>query len=44
LANINPDRIFVCASGVDNHDEFAELAERNFGFMQKTNGNTKARE
>jgi len=33
LENINPDRIFVCASGVENHREFVELAEKTLGFM-----------
>ena len=42
--NINPGRIFVCAAGIENHQEFVDLAEHKLGFIPAADGNVKQRE
>jgi len=44
LENINPERIVVGAAGVENHQEFVDLAEQTLGFIPKVNGSVKSRE
>lgn len=34
LENINPKNIVVCGAGIENHDEFLELAENEYGNLQ----------
>jgi predicted Zn-dependent peptidase len=44
LEHINPSRIFVCGAGVENHEEFVDLAEKTFGFIPTVSGSVKQRE
>jgi len=44
LENINPNRIIVCAAGVENHQEFVELAESKLSFIPSVQGNVSNRE
>jgi len=38
LDNINPNKIVVCAAGVQNHDEFVELVNQKLHSMPSTEG------
>ena len=44
LENINPNRIYVCAAGIENHQEFIDLVEQNLGFIPPVESNAKPRE
>ena len=33
LENINPNRIFVCAAGIENHQEFVDLVQAKLSFI-----------
>lgn len=44
LENINPNRIFVCAAGVENHQEFVELVESKLSFIPAVEGSAHSRE
>lgn len=44
LENINPNRIFVCAAGVENHQEFVELVESKLSFIPSVQDNASHRE
>lgn len=38
LENINPNKIFVCAAGVENHSEFVDLVSEKLSFIQSAQG------
>ena len=42
--NINPDKIYVCAAGVDDHQEFVKLVESKLSFLPSTSFAGKTRE
>jgi len=44
LENINPNRIFVSAAGIENHQEFVELVESKLSFIPAATGNTVQRQ
>lgn len=44
LENINPNRIFVCAAGVENHQEFVEVVESKLSFIPAAESNAHTRE
>ncbi len=44
LENINPNRIFVAAAGVENHQEFVDLVEAKLSFIPSVQGNASQRE
>jgi len=44
LEHINPNRIFVAAAGVENHQEFVELVESKLSFIPSVQGSTSHRE
>jgi len=44
LENINPQKIFVCGAGIENHQEFVDICEQTLGFIPKVEGSVKARE
>lgn len=44
LENINPQKIYVSAAGIENHQEFVDLVEQTLGFIPKVDGSFKARE
>lgn len=44
LENINPNRIFVCAAGVENHQEFVDLVESKLAFIPAVEGGARSRE
>jgi len=44
LENINPNRITVCAAGVESHQEFVELAESKLSFIPAVQGEVSNRE
>jgi processing peptidase subunit alpha len=44
LENINPNRIFVSAAGIENHQEFVELVESKLSFIPAATGNTAQRQ
>lgn len=44
LENINPKRIFVCAAGVENHQEFVDLVQSKLSFIPGVQGEVKTRE
>lgn len=44
LENINPNRIFVTAAGIENHQEFVELVESKLSFIPAAHGNTTQRQ
>lgn len=37
LKNINPKNIVVCGAGIENHEEFLELADAEFSHLQSLN-------
>jgi len=44
LENINPNRIFVAAAGVENHQEFVDLVESKLSFIPAVQGQGAQRE
>jgi processing peptidase subunit alpha len=44
LENINPSRIFVCAAGVESHQEFVDLCEAKLSFIPGVVGQVKGRD
>ena len=44
LENVDPNRIFVCAAGIQNHQEFVDLVQEKLGFIQPNERNSKQRE
>jgi len=44
LENINPSKIYVCAAGLENHQEFVDLVENKLGFIPPADSNFKQRE
>jgi len=44
LENINPNRIFVAAAGVENHQEFVDLVESKLSFIPSAQGSGPQRE
>jgi len=44
LENINPNRIYVCAGGIENHQEFVDLVQSTLGFIPPVEGNAKPRD
>lgn len=44
LENINPSRIFICAAGIENHQEFVDLCEAKLSFIPAVSGEVKGRE
>jgi predicted Zn-dependent peptidase len=44
LENINPSRIFLCAAGIENHQEFVDLCESKLSFIPGVSGDAKRRD
>lgn len=44
LENINPNRITVCAAGIENHQEFVDLVESKLAFIPAVEGKAHSRE
>jgi len=44
LENINPQKIYVSAAGIESHQEFVDLCEQTLGFIPKVEGSVKVRE
>lgn len=44
LENINPERIYICAAGIENHQEFHDLVESKLSFVPSIQGDVKRRE
>ena len=44
LANADPNRIFVCAAGIQNHQEFVDLVKEKLGSILPNERNFKQRE
>jgi len=44
LENINPNRIFVAAAGIENHQEFVDLVESKLSFIPSVQGSAPQRE
>lgn len=44
LENINPNRIFVAAAGIENHQEFVDLVESKLSFIPSVQGSGPQRE
>jgi len=44
LENISPERIFVCAAGIESHQEFVELVESKLSFIPSVSGSSHSRE
>jgi processing peptidase subunit alpha len=44
LENINPNRIFVAAAGIENHQEFVDLVESKLSFIPAIQGQNPQRE
>jgi len=40
LENITPNKIWVCAAGVENHEEFLDLVGDKLNFIPATQGQT----
>jgi len=44
MENINPNRVYIAAAGLESHEEFVDLVEEKLGFMQAVKGGGKQRE